>query len=103
MQDPDTPPRGEGSINGAVGVARKDVVPAGVQWAASARNIRVFLRPRWITATGPISTVAEITATREHDARDFPRRIRCLIRSRFPRPQRMRHRESSLLWRICFS
>jgi hypothetical protein len=31
MQDPDTPPREEGSINDAVGAVRKDAAPAVVE------------------------------------------------------------------------
>ena len=55
MQDPDTPPREAGSINGAVGVVRKGEVaaPAVEEYPVSARNTRESLPRPWITVIAP--------------------------------------------------
>ena len=55
MQDPDTPPREAGSINGAVAVVRKGeaAVPAAEECRVSARNTRESLPLPWITAIAP--------------------------------------------------
>jgi len=54
MQDPDTPLREAGSINGAAGVVRKDeaVAPAG-ECRARAKSTRESLPLPWITAIAP--------------------------------------------------
>src|ERR1035437_2061359 len=85
MQDRDTPPQGEGNINGAVDGVRQDEARVA-RWAATARSSRAFLQLPWIIATAPIWawTVAMATAAAAVGDRDggvFRRRTRWPIRS----------------------